>query len=108
MPSSLKQYKASMEERETQKTKKNRWKKPGLHKSSNSRDIGFETSAKSHQRKFASNISPSSQATYTKEKKKMTTTLDLNRSKASSFTHKKDHSDDYDMTPRISNLQVYI
>jgi hypothetical protein len=69
------------------------------------------TSAKSRQRKFASNISPSSQATYTKEKKKTTTTttLDLNRSKAPSFTHTKDHSDDDEHdSQNLKSSSIYI
>jgi hypothetical protein len=62
--------KRNTENKNTEETNKNMWKKPGLHNSSNKRYIGFETSAKSHQRNSHQNISPSSQATYTKRRRR--------------------------------------
>ncbi len=71
MSSSLKQHKVSMEEREKQKTKTQRKQKKTDGRNQDytkaaTKDIqGLKlTSAKSRQRKFASNISTSSQATY--------------------------------------------
>jgi hypothetical protein len=66
------------------------------------------TSAKSRQIKFASNISPSSQATYTKEKKQTTTTTTLDLDQKLRVSHTKKIKDDEHDSQNLKSSSIYI